>query len=43
MNMMYTINASLSVAVVSANAASFSKQKVRTTKNRFQLLKLHTI
>lgn len=49
MNIMYTINASLFVAVVSANAASSSKQKVglteknmETMKNRFPLLKLHT-
>lgn len=50
MNMLYTINASLFVTVVSANAASSSKQKVglteknmRTIKIRFPPLKLHTV
>lgn len=47
MNMMYTINASLFVAVVSTNAASFFKQsgairEYGDDKNRSQLLKVHT-
>lgn len=49
MNMMYTINASLFVAVVSAKSASSSKQELglteknmRTIKIRFPPLKLNT-